>query len=724
MSLIEKTNELGSVSSKIDYLNENINKDNIEECSEVIKGQDVQKVIQFLLSKSRNKEDIDKEELYLINSIIKVLQSIYNYDSIDTGVSDSDYDRLYEIISNNDIEVVSTPVLSNNKIDYHKYPSLRGTLDKIYALDSDEIMANPSRRSLLDFVKTSENIIREKTGMNVNLWEEEVYVFPKWDGVSCIFQMENNMLDKALTRGFTETNEAENITHVFSAIKSKIPSIGVIGTYGLKTEIMCHDDDLEYYNKKYGTDYKNTRSIVASILNSQDIDDRVYLLQIQKLRTTMIDENGNETLQELADEAFKDPFIRCKLKETDKIKSFALAHKNVKGLRCDGAVIHIINKELQNILGRKNHKNKYEVAYKFTEEIGYTKIKEVNFNIGLFGTIAPVAVIKPIKLKGNTISNVSLGSIPRFKYLNLAKNDKVRIRYDIIPYLEFDVSDPECKRSGEQPFELPTNCPDCGELLTYRINKTIDDGISTESESGILECSNPKCPCRIKGKILNYLRKMNIDGISYAIVSDLYNAGYLKSIKDLYRLEKNRHGIISLPGFGETLLDNIMIEIDDHSTVDDYVLLGSIGIPGISKKKFKKILDMISLEELLEACENKNIEVLKMCPGIEQASAIKIIEGISDNIKLIDYLLEKLTIIHTKQEPVKFSVCFTKIRSKDIEDLIKLKNGRVDDNVTKTTDILVVPSLTTESNSVEKAKKYGTKIIPISDITEYINSNY
>ena len=33
---------------------------------------------------------------------------------------------------------------------------------------------------------------------------------------------------------------------------------------------------------------------------------------------------------------------------------------------------------------------------------------------------------------------------------------------------EFDENDPECKRSGNKPFELISNCPDCGEPLTYR----------------------------------------------------------------------------------------------------------------------------------------------------------------------------------------------------------------------------------------------------------------
>lgn len=701
-----------STSEIVDYLNENINKDNIRDCADVVKSKKVQSSIQFLLSKSRNGETILKEDVYLAYSLVKLLQSIYNYDSVDTGVSDSDYDRLYEIISNNDIEVISTPVLSNNKVEYHKYRSLRGTLDKIYALDENEALANPSRRTLMDFIKTSENTIYEKTGRIVNLRDEEVYVFPKWDGVSCIFEMENDKLERALTRGYTETNEAENITHVFPEIRSKIPSKGIHGTYGLKTEIMCRDEDLEYYNEKYGTNYKNTRSMVSSILNSLEMDRRVHFLQIKKLRTSRINENGEEELQELAAEAFDDPFIRCKLSETDKIRDFAMHHKHTNGLRCDGAVIHIIDKELQQILGRKDDKNKYEVAYKFTEETGYSEVTGITFNIGLFGYIAPVAHIKPIKLKGNTIEKISLGSMARFNKLNLAKGDIVKVLYDIIPYLVYDEDDPNCSRSTNLPIEAPEYCPECGEKL-------ID-----KEGTGILLCENEKCSCRIKGKILNYLNKMNIEGISYAIVSDLYDAGYLKSIKDLYKLEKNYKKIVELPGFGETMLDNILLEIEDHSIVEDYELLGSIGIPNVSKKTFKAVLDFITFDELLDACENNMVEILKACKGVGAAKADMIVEGINKNIKLIDYLMDKLTIIHSNVGPVRFSVCFTKVRSKDIEDQIARLNGRVDDNVTKNTDILVVPSLSTESNSVEKAKRYGTKIIPISEISEYLNANY
>ena len=109
------------------------------------------------------------------------------------------------------------------KIGYHKFPSLRGTLDKIYYLTEEdgESVVNKSRRGLPEWVATSERKIKSTTGKNINLWDEEVYVFPKWDGVSCIFEFKNDKLERALTRGFTETNEAQIVTHIFEGWAEK-----------------------------------------------------------------------------------------------------------------------------------------------------------------------------------------------------------------------------------------------------------------------------------------------------------------------------------------------------------------------------------------------------------------------------------------------------------------------------------------------------------------------
>ena len=97
--------------------------------------------------------------------------------------------------------------------------------------------------------------------------------------------------------------------------------------------------------------------------------------------------------------------------------------KGGQHLRTDGVVITITDSTIQQILGRDNDINNFEVAYKFTEEYAYSEIVDIDFQMGLFGRLAPVAKIKPVKLKGNTISSVSLGSMAIYRKMNFSKTN-------------------------------------------------------------------------------------------------------------------------------------------------------------------------------------------------------------------------------------------------------------------------------------------------------------
>lgn len=371
-------------------------------------------------------------------------------------------------------------------------------------------------------------------------------------------------------------------------------------------------------------------------------------------------------------------------------------------------MIHIINPRIQEILGRENDKNNYEVAYKFTEESTFSILEDIEFNTGLFGRIAPVARIKPVTLKSRKIEFISLGSIGRLTKLNLRKGDKVKVLYDIIPYLSFD---DECEHNEDgELINIPTTCPDCGEELTF-------------SESGaIATCENNECPCRKKGKILNYLSKMQIKGISYGIVSALYDAGFLRSIKDIYKLDRHSVEISNLRGFGVESVNALLASIDSRTTVQDSVLLGSIGITDVSTKTFSKVLQEYSLEELLEIVENKEFSKLVILRGIQEATAKKIIEGVSENLDLIEYLEKELIVIDTKSlvHNSDFSVYFTKISNDEKEDWVRQHNGEVAEDFTKSVTFLVVPSLDIESAKIPKAKKWGMPVIPVDNMEEEI----
>ena len=713
--MIEEVNKMSSLSQKLEYVKNNISRDNIKDIIFLLETPEMKRYIQFVVNRGRkNMKDFSEEEYIPLSDLVFILQSVYNYSTEESPVADEDYDVLYEILENKDINIITTPVL-RNEVVHHKYTHLRGTLEKIYALDDEENISNETRRRLSDWIKTSERSIKDSTGQNVNLEKEEIYVFPKWDGVSIIFEInEENKIQRALTRGNTELNEAEDVTFIFKQIESKVIIPEMKGrAYGLKTEVMMKEDDLEKYNSEHNTSYKSTRSIVSSIINTDEIDGREQLLEIVKLRTSILDEDGNESIEILAKEVFDRPFLVCTLEDVEAIKKFSYRHRYVDGLRCDGSVIYLKNTKLQNILGRKDHKNKFEVAYKFNEEFEYTKLKDIIFQVGTFGTINPIAIIEPVVIKGNTIQRISLGSMFRFWDLKLSKGDTVKVIYEIIPYLVFDPNDKKCKKSKNPIIPAPEVCPECGHKLHY------------DGENTIPKCENPDCSYLKKKKIVNYVQRMNMVGISYETISSLYDNKLVKSIKDLYRVKKK--DIKKIPGFAEITATNIIHEIDSHRKVIDADLLGSIGIPNASKKLFQKIFRVYTIDEVMDFADADLLVPLTCINGIKDAKAKIVLNGIRENRSLLLFLMDELEIVSAKESKAyqcRFKACFTKIRSESVTKKIEDLKGQVVDNVTKDTDFLIVPSINTESSSVTKAKKYGIPIVPIDTIDEYLKKNY
>jgi len=653
-------------------------------------------------------QHIDINEL---ESLVKITQFIYNNGGgLDAGLSDTAYDIVfsyYDSIRGDREEVIGAPVIDHGQpIVHHKYKNMRGTLAKVYYLTEDEERKNPTRQYLDEWIRRMEDKIFKNSGKKVNLNNEEVYVFPKFDGLSGIFEYdEHNDLQRVLTRGDTDKNEAEDMMIHFRTLPGRVHHEFRGKPYALKTEIMMTEGDLKKYNGLYNANYKNSRSATSSIVSSKEFDSvKSNMLHVVPLRVGL--EDGSE---EIATEAFEEyPFIRCQLKDRDVIRNFANNNRYVHGkLRTDGAVIHIINPELQKILGRENDKNNFEVAYKFTEESALTKILDVKYQLGLFGNLTPVAEVEPVKLKGNTINKVSLGSFGRFKDLKLGKGDTVKILYDIIPYLIFDE---DCSHNGGQLFEAPTVCPRCGSELTGE---------------EVLQCTNEDCECRAKGRILNYLSELGIKGISYATIDKLYDIEVVTSILDLYKLDKHIGEIMELEGIGENLITSWINEINSHMETDDYRLLGAIGIKSCGTRVFKKITKIYGIDDIIEIAENKDFEKLIAISGIGDATADLIIKGIHKNRKLIEKLQDILIIHDSKDssEPT-FSVCFTNIRDSEAEDMIRANGGTVADSVTKTTTYLVVPKIGISSSKVSKAEKYNIPIVTLSEFKSEIIKKY
>ena len=223
---------------------------------------------------------------------------------------------------------------------------------------------------------------------------------------------------------------------------------------------------------------------------------------------------------------------------------------------------------------------------------------------------------------------------------------------------------------------------------------------------------------------------MGIQSISYATVETLFSKGLLTSIEDLYKIEDKKDEIIKIPGFGINKVNNMISEINDNKEVTTSRLLGSIGIDGISTKKFETLLSYLSIDEVIEFSINGNENIFNSIPGIKSKTSQKIIEGIKNNLDLIRELQKILTIKEEDKKKYNYKLYFTKTRLdgsyKDniLQKLIENTGGLVSDYFNKDIDVLVVPSTNTMSAKVEKAGKYEIPIVLKDDLEKYINDNY
>ncbi|WP_304576762.1 helix-hairpin-helix domain-containing protein [Romboutsia ilealis] len=669
----------------------------------IIEGVSIPRLTKYYteVAEIQKLDDLDK---FTIVKIIEITQYLYNNTDILSPLSDEEYDKLYEVLVDLGLNIVGSVNAQGKPVRNHKYPDLRGSLDKVHFLRIED-KGKDKRKSIEDWIKTMEN----KLGFRLVGDRAKVKLQPKWDGVSVVFECDGNgIVEHALLRGDTGRNEAVTLDHLFKGVDfSMYCSSG--RKFGLKTEVMVSDQQYDELCKIDGS-FSSPRSACTSILNSKDIDKSyIKFLTIQSLRLQYEGDSEDEVI--VLEQTIFGTNVD-KIAYLDNLDDLMIKMNAMKlmcadaGLITDGVVLSCLNDDVISGMGRDNHINKFEVAYKFPPETKKSILLDVEFSMGALGNITPVAKIEPVKMRGNKISSINLGSIDRFETLNIRQGDEVIIKYEIIPYLD---KDDTCKPGTGKAYPIPTHCPYCNEKLV---------------EDPLLKCINDNCESRVVGKILNYVNKMRIENISINTIERFYQLGFLRSIEDLYRLENHKNEIVQLDGFGSKSFQKIIDGINNRRDVYDYELMGSIGIQDIGERMFKKILSVYSINDLKSKCEEpgKFMKELINLEGIKDKTADKIIRGIYINTSLINFLLKEVKVKKNTRVYDK-KVCFSKIRDKEFEKFLDENNVLVMDSFKKETDILIVPDVNESSSKIDKAKKQGKPVIDLKTAHEYFGYN-
>lgn len=683
---------------------------------ELVGDKRVQRFIEYIIRASSNYDDIPDMYLVALQTLISILQFAYNNGVVDTGVEDTDYDKLYEAMTRYGLnDVVSVPLPSYvEDTEQHSYPDLRGTLSKVYFLTDEEKEASPipNRRSLPEWVKHTEVLYKNATGNEVDLWNEDVVIMPKFDGVSVVLEYDaKGNLVHALLRGDTSNNVTRDVKYLFDGYK-KHKYCGTMSIeHAVKCELMTTAQCLKEWNSTHIKDYKRPLSLVAAIVNMDPeyvTTDMIDMLLLVPLREQM---KGRVPI--MSDDLIDSKNFSVKIMKLSKIaemKKFINKHyRDINGLYCDGAVIRLVNEDLIKVLGRTNEMPNYEVAYKYTEEIAYSKVVDINFQLTAYGNIAPVLEIDPVVIKGKTITNISLGSMARFKSLLLKKGDEVCVICDVIPYV---IKNDKCGESKiGNIIKPPAKCPECKEPLSIT--------------GANYKCTNPNCPGKVMGSVLTYVSRMKIQGISTKKIEALYRAGFLNSITDLYKLEKHENEIVLMNSFGDVSFRNMIDSINSRRVVPGSKFLAGIGIEHVGESTFNKILQKFAVDELLEKCDDEaSLKAgLMQIDGIGDNTADIVIHGLIDNRKIIKKLLKEITPVVENSSD--YFICFTKLPDTLIEHYrpkIEARGWGISNTINKKVKILVSPTVAVkETRKIKYAKDNGIRIMSLKDFDALLN---
>ena len=571
-----------------------------------------------------------------------------------------------------------------------------------------------------DFDKRIKKIILSENVKNHSK-ELEYILELKLDGLSISLIYENGVLIQAVTRGDGQVGEdvTENIMEITTIPKKLKENISL----EVRGEIILPISSFNRINQEREDDgedvFANPRNAASGTIRQLDktiVAERgldCYLYYLVNAENYGINTHL-ESIEYIEKLGFKTTKIFEKYTDFKELeKSIDKWHNDRKKLdyETDGLVIKVNNFALYEILGYTTKSPRWAIAYKFPAEQVKTKLMDVTFQVGRTGVITPVAELEAVNLSGSVVKRASLHNFDEIRRKDIKIGDNVIVEKaaEIIPQVVNVVFD---DRTGQEiKIQEPTNCPVCNSELAH------EEGLVA------LKCHNPLCPEKVKRQIAYFVSRdaMNISGLGDKIVEKFIELGKIKTIVDIYSLEKYREELENLEKMGQKSVDNLINSIESSKNRDFSKVLYALGIPFVGKfnanllaKTFKNI----------ENLKNQSIENLLAVKGIGDKVAIAVNTFLNDenNWKIITDLQNiglQFAIDETNSEeipdnPIKDKNFLAtgklqKYKRNDIKDIILSKGGNYLSAVSKNLDFLIAGEKA--GSKLEKAEKLGIRVL-------------
>ena len=451
-------------------------------------------------------------------------------------------------------------------------------------------------------------------------------------GMSLVY---NGDLQYAVTRGDGTTGE--DVTSNVITIKSIPSRIKLDKEFEIRGEVYMPKKSLEKLNKEKEANgeqlFANARNAAAgsirnldsSIAASRGLDAFWYYLPNASDFNLRYHSDALKMADELGFRTNKERRLCYGIEEViDYIAEYTVKRPDLD-YDIDGIVIKVDDMSLYDKLGYTSKTPRWAIAYKFPPEEVVTKLEDIIFTVGRTGKITPNAVLTPVKVAGSTVQRATLHNEDFIVDKGLMIGDYVVIRKagDVIPEVVSPIKD---KRDGsEKPFKMIDKCPVCGSELV-RID-------------AMHFCKNPNCDARKIESIIHFSSKdaMDIEGLGEKVAEQFFNQGFIKEISDIYHLYDYREDIISLDGWKDKSIDNLLSSIEKSKGNSLERVLFGLGIKEVGAKMAKTLARKYSnIDNLMNASYYELLEIDDVGPVV--ADSICKFFANEDNKVLIERL--------------------------------------------------------------------------------------
>ena len=645
-----------------------------------------------------------------VEEITKLLEK-YNYEYYvldNPSVSDAEYDRLMQ-------ELIALET---------KYPELKSPLSpsqRVGGQVQDEFKKVTHKRMMLSLanafneadLRDFDKKIRDVLGVDKVKYMAEM----KIDGLGISLVYRKNLI-YAATRG--DGTIGEDVTSNVITIKSVPSHIDCEDELEIRGEVFMPKKSLQKLNEireKTGEPlFANARNAAAgsirqldsSIAASRGLDGFWYYFVNAKDFGIRY---HSEALNYADKLGFKTNPERRLCNGIDEVLAYIEEYTEKRpslAYDIDGIVIKVDDMDTYDKLGYTSKTPRWAIAYKFPPEEVITKLTDIIYTVGRTGKITPNAVLEPVRVAGSLVQRATLHNEDFIKDKDLMIGDYVVIRKagDVIPEVVRVILN---RRTDDVlPYQMIDKCPVCGSPLV-RVD-------------AMHFCMNPHCDAKKIEGIIHFSSRdaMDIEGMGEKVVEQFFNQGFIKNIADIYELGQYRDDIISLDGWKDKSIDNLLEAIEKSKQNSLEKVLFGLGIKEVGAKMAKTLArKYLDIDALSQASEEELAEIPDVGPVLTKSLVTwfadeknkELITTLKDKGLNFKYIgnTSKAAGSYFSGKTVVLTGTLSSMGRKEATTLLEDVGAKVTGSVSKATDCVIAG--VEAGSKLDKAQQLGIQVL-------------